>query len=107
MSAIKAQEAWLAEVEVAGHGLASEESLSAADCAEEYLLMGLRLSEGIDLARLTAIGGSALDEARIGALESQGLLARLDSRLAATTQGRLGVKPAVIESSAPRDDVAH
>src|SRR4029079_1899766 len=60
LSAIKEPEAWLAEVEVAGHGLASEESLSSADCAEEYLLMGLRLSEGIDLARLTAIGGSAL-----------------------------------------------
>src|SRR4029079_5154244 len=67
MSAIKSPEAWLTQVDAAGHGLASEESLSAADCAEEYLLMGLRLSEGIDLARLAAIGGSALEEARNGA----------------------------------------
>jgi oxygen-independent coproporphyrinogen-3 oxidase len=100
LSAIKSPEVWLAQVEAAGHGLASEESLSAADCAEEYLLMGLRLSEGIDLARLTAIGGGALDEARIGALESQGLLARRDSRLAATPKGRLVLNRLILELAA-------
>jgi oxygen-independent coproporphyrinogen-3 oxidase len=100
LSAIKSPEAWLAEVEAAGHGLASEESLSAADSAEEYLLMGLRLSEGIDLARLAAIGGSALDEARIGALESEGLLARWNTRLAATPKGRLVLNRLILELAA-------
>ena len=100
LSAIKSPEAWLAEVEAAGHGLASEESLSAADSADEYLLMGLRLSEGIDLARLAAIGGSALDEARIGALESEGLLARRDTRLAATPKGRLVLNRLILELAA-------
>ena len=100
LSAIKSPEAWLAEVEAAGHGLASEESLSAADCAEEYLLMGLRLSEGIDLARLAAIGGSALDEARIGVLENEGLLARRNARLAATPKGRLVLNRLILELAA-------
>ena len=74
--------------------------LSAADCAEEYLLMGLRLSEGIDLARLAAIGGSALDEARIGALENEGLLARRNARLAATPKGRLVLNRLILELAA-------
>jgi oxygen-independent coproporphyrinogen-3 oxidase len=100
MSAIKSPEAWLAEVEAAGHGVASEEGLNAADSAEEYLLMGLRLSEGIDLARLAAIGGSTLDEARIGALESEGLLARRNARLAATPKGRLVLNRLILELAA-------
>ena len=41
MSATKSPEAWLTQVEASGHGLASEETLSAADSADEYLLMGL------------------------------------------------------------------
>ena len=62
--------------------------------------MGLRLSEGIDLARLAAIGGSALDEARIGALESEGLLARWNTRLAATPKGRLVLNRLILELAA-------
>ncbi len=100
MSAIKSPEAWLAQVEASGRGLDSEETLSAADAADEYLLMGLRLSEGIDLARLAAIDGGALDEARIGALESEGLLARRDTRLAATAKGRLVLNRLILELAA-------
>ncbi|MGA7458531.1 MAG: radical SAM family heme chaperone HemW [Methyloceanibacter sp.] len=100
MSATKSPEAWLTQVEVSGRGLASEETLSAADSADEYLLMGLRLSEGIDLARLAAINGSALDDARISALESEGLLARRDTRLAATPKGRLVLNRLILELAA-------
>lgn len=100
MSATKSPEAWLTQVEVSGRGLASEETLSAADSADEYLLMGLRLSEGIDLARLAAINGSALDDARISALESEGLLARRDTRLAATPIGRLVLNRLILELAA-------
>jgi putative oxygen-independent coproporphyrinogen III oxidase len=100
MAAIKSPEAWLAEVETSGRGLASEEPLSAADAADEYLLMGLRLSEGIDLSRLAALAGSALDEARVSALESEGLLARRDTRLAATPKGRLVLNRLILELAA-------
>jgi putative oxygen-independent coproporphyrinogen III oxidase len=100
MAAIKSPEAWLAEVEASGRGFASEERLSAADAADEYLLMGLRLSEGIDLARLASLAGSALDEARISALESEGLLARRDTRLAATPKGRLVLNRLILELAA-------
>ena len=100
LSAIKSPEAWLTQVEASGHGFDSEETLSAAEAADEYLLMGLRLSEGIDLARLAAIGGRALDDARIRALEAEGLLARRDTRLAATPKGRLVLNRLILELAA-------
>jgi oxygen-independent coproporphyrinogen-3 oxidase len=100
LSAIKSPEAWLAEVEISGRGFASEETLSAVEAADEYLLMGLRLSEGIDLARLAGINGTALDEARISTLEREGLLARHDTRLAATPKGRLVLNRLIVELAA-------
>ena len=74
--------------------------MSAEDAGEEYLLMGLRLAEGIDLMRHAAINGSAIDEARIAALEAEGLLARRDTRLAATPQGRLVLNRLILELAA-------
>jgi oxygen-independent coproporphyrinogen-3 oxidase len=100
LSAIKSPEAWLAEVEISGRGFVSEETLSAAESADEYLLMGLRLSEGIDLARLAAIGGRALDEDRLQALAREGLLTRNDTKLAATPKGRLVLNRLILELAA-------
>jgi oxygen-independent coproporphyrinogen-3 oxidase len=62
--------------------------------------MGLRLSEGIDLARLAEIGGRALDPVRVSALESEGLLARYNTRLAATPKGRLVLNRLILELAA-------
>jgi putative oxygen-independent coproporphyrinogen III oxidase len=100
LSALKSPEGWLAAVEAHGSGFASDESLSAAEAADEYLLMGLRLSEGIDLARLAEIGGRALDPVRVSALESEGLLARYNTRLAATPKGRLVLNRLIVELAA-------
>ena len=63
--------------------------LSAEEAADEYLLMGLRLSEGVDLARLSAIGGRVPDEARVAALAQDGLITQNGNRLAVTPEGRL------------------
>ena len=62
--------------------------------------MGLRLAEGIDLDRLAAIGGGALDERRLSALESDGLVTRKGSRLAATPDGRLVLNRLILELAA-------
>jgi oxygen-independent coproporphyrinogen-3 oxidase len=59
--------------------------------------MGLRLSEGIDLKRLAAICGRGLDEERMSALTSDGLLRREGDRLAATTKGRLVLNRLILE----------
>jgi oxygen-independent coproporphyrinogen-3 oxidase len=42
--------------------------------ADEFLLMGLRLAEGIDIARFNALAGRTLDPARIAALREHGLI---------------------------------
>ena len=100
LSAIKSPEGWLAAVETHGLGRDSDESLSAAETADEYLLMGLRLREGIDLARLAAIDGRALDETRLRALAQDGLIDRNGARLAATPKGRLVLDRLIVELAA-------
>ena len=84
----KHPETWLDLVERGGHGIVSEDLLSMEEEGDEFLLMGLRLREGIDPARYAAFTGRSLDEARIRALEGDGLVARQGgSRLAVTRQG--------------------
>ena len=100
LAAIKSPEDWRASVEACGQGLASDEALSGEEAAEEYLLMGMRLSEGIDLTRFAAICGRALDEARIASLEQDGLVARDGRRLAATPKGRLVLDRLIVELAA-------
>ncbi len=47
----KRPEAWLMRVESLGHGQITDDLLTAEERADEFLLMGLRLAEGIDPAR--------------------------------------------------------
>jgi len=84
----KAPEAWLARVERDGHGLVETERLSAADQGDEFLMMGLRLAEGIDPARYARLKGRSLDPEKIATLCDDGLIARYpDGRIAATGRG--------------------
>jgi oxygen-independent coproporphyrinogen-3 oxidase len=82
----KRPESWLMRVEAAGHGLVTDDVLTRSERADEYLLMGLRLAEGIDLERFEAIAGRTLDPARIAALREHGFVV-IDS------SGRLRVTP--------------
>jgi oxygen-independent coproporphyrinogen-3 oxidase len=67
-------EAWLMRVETLGHGLVTDDPLTAEERADEFLLMGLRLAEGIDPARYMALAGRPLDPARIDFLTAQGFV---------------------------------
>jgi len=100
LATIKSPEAWLAQIEAAGHGITSDEALSAQEAAEEYLLMALRLSEGIDLARFAALGGHPIVETQLNELEGDGLIARSGGRLAATRSGRLVLERLILELAA-------
>jgi oxygen-independent coproporphyrinogen-3 oxidase len=87
-------EEWLRRVERHGHGAVAEESLDPADRAREALLMGLRLAEGIDPARIEARAGlpfaDAIDPAMLAALLDEDYLAWTDGgRLRATAEGIL------------------
>jgi oxygen-independent coproporphyrinogen-3 oxidase len=70
----KRPETWLTNVEARGDGLISDEVLTREERSDEFLLMGLRLTEGIDLERYETISGRALDPARIGSLREHGLI---------------------------------
>ncbi len=70
----KRPEAWLARVERDGHGLVTDDVLTREEMADEFLLMGLRLAEGIDPLRYAALAGRPLDPARIAALREHGLV---------------------------------
>ena len=70
----KRPEAWLTRVESEGHGLVTDDVLTREEMADEFLLMGLRLAEGIDPSRYAALAGRPLDSARIGALRENGLV---------------------------------
>ena len=96
----KSPEAWLDAVAASGHGVEQDERLSPQNSADEYLLMGLRLSEGIDVKRLKAIDERKLDDARLQQLEAQGLVRRTPGRLRATDAGRLVLDRLIVELAA-------
>ncbi len=84
-------ESWLAKVRDTGDGTIEATRLSTAEQADELLLMGLRLAEGIDLAHLAAVGGVTPDPAVVARLVSFGMLEQPElarQRLIATTAGR-------------------
>ena len=75
-------------VETLGNGLVTDDVLLPEERADEFLLMGLRLAEGIDPARYTALSGRMLDPARIEVLAAQGFVERdRDGSLRVTPSG--------------------
>jgi putative oxygen-independent coproporphyrinogen III oxidase len=80
-------ETWLAAVEAAGNGIVADEALSAEEQADEFLLMGLRLAEGIDLQRFAQLRGWPIAEARIASLIADGMVERVGARLRVSRAG--------------------
>ena len=75
----KNPEMWRSIVEIDGHGLISEEPLSFIEQGDEFLLMGLRLREGIDLKRFLRISGREISPLRIATLKAQGMIEQLET----------------------------
>ncbi len=87
-STIKHPESWLEQVEQQGHGLSEEEVLSAQAQGDEFLLMGLRLREGIDPTRYESLTGKKLDQTRLNMLMDEGLITQSSTgRLSLTVKG--------------------
>jgi putative oxygen-independent coproporphyrinogen III oxidase len=84
----KHPETWRQMVQTQGHGLSEETVLTPPEQAPEYLLMGLRITEGIDLDRHAKLSGVAIDPSKIAALENLGMVTRSDRHLMATPRGR-------------------
>jgi putative oxygen-independent coproporphyrinogen III oxidase len=84
----KRPEAWLMRVEANGHGVIADEVLNREERADEFLLMGLRLAEGIDPKRYATLSGRSLDERRIALLREEGaIVVDADGRLRVTQAG--------------------
>ncbi|MBA3878751.1 MAG: coproporphyrinogen III oxidase [Sphingobium sp.] len=100
----KKPENWLRAIDRNRHGIEVEETLSADARRMEALLMGLRLDEGVDLARIAALSGQRVEDvidARAAAtLTAEGLIIRDGSRLRATETGML-VLNAIIAALVP------
>lgn len=89
----KKPENFIVAVERNGHGLKVESDLPAQERATEAMLMGLRLTEGIDLARIemrSGLGRAAfVDADAVARLVDQGLMGQDGNRLAVTDDGIL------------------
>ena len=92
----KRPEAWLMRVESLGHGLVTDDTLTREERADEFLLMGLRLTEGIDPARYGALAGRPLDPARIALLTAQGFVESDGQRCLRVTPAGFPVLDAVV-----------
>jgi len=70
----KRPESWLMRVETLGSGIVTDDPLTAEERADEFLLMGLRLAEGVDPVRYQALAGRPLDPERVAFLSAQGFV---------------------------------
>jgi len=88
----KKPENWIAAIAATGTGCNVANTLDSPARATEALLMGLRLTEGIDAAHFKARTGqpldASLDTAARARLVTQGLIERSHDRLQLTPQGR-------------------
>jgi oxygen-independent coproporphyrinogen-3 oxidase len=82
-------EAWLEAAERDGHGLIADDALGGEESAEEMLIMGLRLREGISLERFARLARHGLDAGRIADLVAEGMLITEEERIRATPAGWL------------------
>ncbi len=80
--------AWLNRVEQKGSGETLRDPVTAREQAEEYAMMSLRLSEGLDRPRFARLNGSDFDPDTLDRLENLGMLEVSDNRLRTTLDGR-------------------
>ena len=98
--ALRAPGAWLSGVEGGGTGEVLREAMSADAQAAEYLMMGMRLGEGISLPRFAAMKGGALDGSRVAGLVDLGLVETEGAMLRTTGRGRLLLNGVIRELAA-------
>jgi putative oxygen-independent coproporphyrinogen III oxidase len=92
----KRPETWLMRVEASGRGAVTDELLNSEERADEFLLMGLRLAEGIDPRRYAALAGRPLDPRRIAILREEGAISVDEGGRLRVTQAGFPVLDAVV-----------
>ncbi len=85
-----------------GHGIAEEALLSPAEAADEALVMGLRLAEGVDVDTISErFQMPVIDWRRVDRLVQSGHLTRDSGRVRLTSGGRLLLDAILGEIAAP------
>ena len=89
----RAPERWLAEVDLAGHGIKDRQVLTADERQCELVMMGLRLTQGLSADRFARLTGQPLDQAvdrsGLATMLAGGFVEWADGHLRATAKGRL------------------
>jgi oxygen-independent coproporphyrinogen-3 oxidase len=96
-------ENFLSALERNGHAIAQETPLSPIEAADEALVMGLRLREGVDVGAIASRFAidSVVDWTRVDRLVESGHISRGGSRIALTPRGRLLLDHILGEIAAP------
>lgn len=87
---------WLEEAEK-GIGDSLREIVDRDSQITEFLLMGLRLSEGVDLSRYVALAGRELEGPNVEALRELGMIVVENQRLRVLTKGRMVLNSVIAE----------
>jgi len=87
---------WLETAE-AGSGESLREGIDREGQATELLLMGLRLSEGVDMARYEALAGRPITGPRVTHLQELGLVSIENQRLSVPPAGRMVLNSVIAE----------
>ena len=89
----RAPEPWAERVERDGHGLTADDAIPVEERAREALLMGLRLTEGIDVTRFAARTGrtiaQSVDPGILRQCIQEGYIQQTHDRLIATREGHI------------------
>ncbi|QDC11465.1 coproporphyrinogen III oxidase [Oceanicola sp. D3] len=75
----------------------AREALTGSEQASEYLMMGLRIDEGVSLSRYAAMAGEPLDDQRIAQLTEDGLIWLEAGNIRATQRGRMVLNAVIRE----------
>ncbi|MCX5513827.1 coproporphyrinogen III oxidase [Kaistia algarum] len=100
-AATREPEKWLERVESWGDGIDTNDVLTPEEAGDELLLMGLRLTEGIDLRRYRKISGRPLDPSRLSDLIYHGMVEEISTdRVRATRAGAFVLDAVVADLAA-------
>ncbi len=99
----KHPETWLNSVSADRNGVVEDTVVGGEDAAHEYLLMGMRTTEGVSLRRIERMSGRRLDRPQLDHLVADGLVCLMqdEDSIVATPAGRQ-VLNSVIEYIAVR-----
>ncbi len=92
----KIPQVWHKNVYANGHGLVTNDKLTWEEEGDELLLMGLRLSEGIDPKRFELLSGRSLSPEQIEDLKGYGFVEQLKNGFLRVTDSGFSVLDAVV-----------